>query len=457
MFIVFAAMVTGRLFVPPVVGVADNGDYHRVMGPLGLEPTVTTWPERYFDHVNLDYRAVPPTAGPFPTSQVWLGRIAVALTRLTGGGPTFRLTTLGAVNTVFYLAGILVVLHFLGGLGRARRITGWLLVLLVGTDTANIAFFNSFYGESATLIFLVTTIGLFLVISRRERIAAGHVALYFAAAALLLAAKPQNHPLVFPLLLLPAIWAVRRPRRETVTALAIGGLMLLVFTGWLYGSVRGTIKDLNRWNVLFYSVLADSPDPRADLVELGLDPGLARYAGKSAFVDGVPVAETTAQYDHGDIARFFLRHPGRFLSLASAGAAQLYRKVDPECGHYTAASGRPPRSQATALSLWQGFEESVLPRSPAWLVALGAGLAAAAITILVRCGAGTPCGAIAWLALLLVAMAAMQYGICLLGDGTYDLAKHLFLFHALHDTALVIALTWLAGPFGGLLKRLEAG
>ena len=97
-FVAIAAAIIIQLFVPPIVGVADNGDYDRVLGPLGLEPTVTEWSDRYFDHLNLDYRTAPVAEGLFPTSQIWLGKAALAVNGLVSGDGSFRITTLGAIN-----------------------------------------------------------------------------------------------------------------------------------------------------------------------------------------------------------------------------------------------------------------------------------------------------------------------------------------------------------------------
>jgi len=451
------ATIAFQLFVPPIVGVADNGDYHRVMAPLGLEPTVTEWSDRYFDHVNLAYRNIPPSTGPFPTSQIWLGRIARAIDDLLGRDDSFRLTSLGAVNAAVYLAGILLVLFHLGRLPWASRLVGGVFLFLATTDVSNVSFFNSFYSESASLAFLACLIGLYLVCNDKERIRPWHLLAYFAVGAAFVAAKPQNHPLVVPVLLVPLTWLARRPRMANLIAYAVGGLALLAFTTHLYTSVSPRLKSYNCWNVLYFSLLADSPDPRADLAEFGLPPELAQYAGQGAFAEGVPLEAGTHGVDHGELARFFVRHPDRFWSLASRCAEQTYVKLDPVNGHFEKSSGRAAREQSDSVSFWYRMQASVLPRSIGWLVFQALMLVGAATWVLIRRGPASVPGGVASLALGLGLMAALQFVICVLGDGVYDIVKHLFVFQVLLDACFLIGMTWFVGVAKQLILALEGG
>ncbi|MBU8869408.1 MAG: hypothetical protein KOO60_00915 [Gemmatimonadales bacterium] len=452
-----AAIIIYQLFVPPIIGVADNGDYHRVMGPLGLEPTVTEWSDCYFDHVNRQYRFGSTLEAAFPTSQVLLGKAALAVSGAVAKGDHFDLTVLGGVNTAVYLLGIyLILLHF-SSLSPAARIIGGVFLTLMATDVSNVSFFNSFYSESASLIFLTLMIGVFLTINRQARIRAWHILGFFFIAAFFVAAKPQNHPLAVPVVLIAGVWLWRKTRTVDLLAFAAGGLALLVFAGYLYSSVPDQIKYYNRWNVLFYSILADSPDPRADLSELDLEPDLAAYAGRSAFEEGVPVLEVGGDFNHADLTKFLMKHPLRFVSLASDCAQQIYVKIDPLNGHFEKSSGIPARQQSRDFSQWHKFQDAGLPHSLGWLAFLTIVLAGGVGFIIFRHGPAGSEGGLAWLAAGLGIMAAMEFGICVLGDGTYDIVKHLFLFQVLLDACFLVGVIWLAGRIGEVVQKLVKG
>ena len=73
------------------------------------------------------------------------------------------------------------------------------IVLLAGSDVAYVSMFNSFYTESPSLIFVVWILGLALATIVRGASPRWTLPLFFVAAALFMAAKPQNFILAVPL------------------------------------------------------------------------------------------------------------------------------------------------------------------------------------------------------------------------------------------------------------------
>ncbi|MGD0201325.1 MAG: hypothetical protein ABSD27_11305 [Bryobacteraceae bacterium] len=45
-------IIVYQLLIPLAIGLADNYDYSRIMGPLGLEYTASSRDERYFNYFN---------------------------------------------------------------------------------------------------------------------------------------------------------------------------------------------------------------------------------------------------------------------------------------------------------------------------------------------------------------------------------------------------------------------
>src|SRR5262249_55625306 len=155
-----------------------------------------------------------------------------------------------------------------------------------------VAYFNSFYSEAATVIFLVATVAFALVATpggdpdavRRRQVAA-----YFAAATLFATAKLQNVLLAVPLAILrwPLSISLERGPRSRPRRLAIAGVTVLLLGATVtlaaYALFSRQLRMINRYNTVFYEILGHSPDPAADAAALGLDPSYARYAGTHAF------------------------------------------------------------------------------------------------------------------------------------------------------------------------------
>ncbi|HOQ00759.1 MAG TPA: hypothetical protein PK604_08030 [Acetivibrio clariflavus] len=58
--IIVAVFLVGLLMIKPIIGVADNGDFERIMITTGLEYKTSDYNERYFNYVNREYLSTLP-------------------------------------------------------------------------------------------------------------------------------------------------------------------------------------------------------------------------------------------------------------------------------------------------------------------------------------------------------------------------------------------------------------
>lgn len=437
-----AAILVRQLLVPPFIGLADNGDYARVLDPLGLRHVETDWAGQYFGWLGRTY--VPGPVGPVElwSSQLLLSALAKAVAGLFRPDGVVDIRVQGAVNLVLYLAGIALLLRAARTFRAPARAVIVVALLLASVDVAWIAPLNSFYAEAATLVFLVLLAGFGLLASRDERARRWALPGYLLAAALFVAAKPQNHLLALPLAAVPLALLARLPRTRSRVATVAATLALVALGVFLQGRVPWMLRVRNVWNGVFYTILADSPDPRGDLAELGLPADLVRFRGVPAFAEGIPIEQVTEGLGYGDVVRFYARHPLRLVRIAHRCAGSAFAWRDPRIGNFTRDSGRPAGTLARAFSGWSQVEGLVLPRSLLFLVLFLGGVLAMALLEAWRAGAATPAGGTAWMLAGLALAAGMQFGACVVGDGYYDLVKHLYLFQLLFDACLVATLAW---------------
>jgi hypothetical protein len=453
-FLLVTVVLVRQLLLPPLVGLADNGDFHRVIGPLGLEHRATEWSERYFGWLGRDYVPGPTAPVQLLSSQLLLSGAAVGLGRLLPGDGRFDIRLQGALNLVLYLLGLALILRAARTFaGPARAVINGAL-LLAATDVAYVAPLNSFYAEAATLVFLALLLGCALLALRDGRASRLAVPVYLATAALFVAAKPQNYFLSIPLAALALVMLPRARGRLSRSAIVAGAVTLVALGLFLHTRVPSILRMPNLWNNVFTTILADSPDPRADLAEFRLDPALARFAGVPAFTDSIPIEAATAGFGFGDVLRFHLRHPGRFVRISSACARNAFVWRDPRIGNYPRAAGRPTGTLTTDFAGWSRLEAALMPRSLPWLVVFLGGVLVAGLIEAGRHGTRTAAGGTACLVAALALAAGMEFGICVVGDGYYDIVKHLYLFQLLYDACLFAALAWAAGRLATLLPRL---
>ncbi len=381
----FAVAAALLIYQIATVGLANNGDFPRIAGRLSLCPEggwganrFTYFVSRYTESAACHWDSEVPSSG-MPV--FWAAR-------LLEHGPHFQIRFVGFLQAAILLA----LLWFRPWVG---------LILL---DISYIAYFNSFYLEGVSWLFLLCTVAAAL---RRD-------ARWFALAALLLVTSKLQHAyLALPLavyavcVLRARLWAI-----GTAAALLIAGVWMNIATPLDY-------KASNLWDSVFVTLLP--ADPGA----LGSFHAPAQYAawiGRSAYQ--FPDQATADTYvrgfyirsGYGPLLRYYATHPMRAARRAWDGAAQLHFTRPAYLGIYERGSRRWP-----VYSWWSDLKSAVYLHAP-WLAAL---LFAASLGLLWR-SPNRP------LLVLLLAMAALEFVSSCFGDGIFDY-RHNFLFHAITD------------------------
>lgn len=446
-----AALLAWWLLVPPAIGVADNGDYSRVMAGAGLAPAATGEGQPFFVYANRTYRFVPPRVPRWYLSSAELPvQLLLSLRAFGVERESFDLRFLAALYSIVHLGGLWLLLAALRPLESALRWPVAALLVVILTDAGYVAYFNSFYGEAVAVALLPVAIGSAALLWRRARWRLALVLVYFSACALITTAKPQYLSLAPFMALLGVVVVVgSRDRgaalaRRALPALA-GGLAaaLLALAYWSYRTSWPALRQMVPYVAIFMDLVPNSPDPRQDLIDLGLDPDWVRLSGTAPFHPDSAWRtqpqfreEFMARVDHGSMARFYLAHPARFGDLLRRSAGRLFVTRLPYLGYYGADSGRPGLSRPR--SPWSVARERWVPRT-VWFLGLYVGCAAVASVLTWRAASAATRGA-ALLCLFLLLTGVSQYLTSILaGGGVPDLSKHLLLFNLAFDGCIALA------------------
>lgn len=435
-----AGLVVYQVMIPPIVGYADNGDFHRVLDPYGL--THDTDPETwdYFYFVDPTYQWTEPRPVEVISSELLLAGVAVGLHKVFGGEGEFDIRVLGGVHTVFYLLGVYLILTGLQTFSRRVRWLAAVCLLLAAADTPYVVFLNSFYAEAAALVFLAISLGLLLRMARSRSGSRMRTVLYYLAVILFTGAKLQYIWLALPLLAAPLLLHTVRPRfggRSLEIGLAV---VVLVVVGSLTWRIPGIYREMVEWDAVFNAILVASPDPAADLEELGLPPEMAEHQGTTFCSPGVPFHATMDQYGLADVARFYLRHPGRIFAVAAACADSCFVWKETRLANQQVGADGPATAQALSLTGWCGFQGVLFPAA-LWFLLAVFGLSVGGLAYAWHASTGDPDvrnlvvagGAV-------VAMAVLAYLVAVVAQGLTETVKHLFLFQVLFDVGLVTVL-----------------
>jgi hypothetical protein len=466
----------------------DNGDFPRMMNSVGLSPV--------YDDKSAGFQAFPryyswdlATRGkPFPSSQLLFVAAGLAINALVSKTELFDITSLGTVHLVFYALAFCLVAYCGYRSQHKLRWLVYLALLVVFTDVAYVAYFNSLYAEPSALIFFCLTIGFAMVMvgaPSNERKSRRLMVGLFCSAALFTLAKLQNVMLapLFAVMIYTLANLHLKQKSERFCKMGLWaaiGLLAIAFCYWLlYTMFPMGIRNVNVYDSVFFEIIENSPNPSADLRELGLDGSFAKYKGTNAWSPGVTpkiYSEVYERVGEKRIVLFYIKHPGRFFKLQWRAAKhgfdirpgylgnfdsdnvrrltqlQKYRPIrsgESRSVDSTSFDSMPGTYLSHVCDLNSGFKQRFLVGS-SWPMLLFFLVNIGAIGVkLWRFDTTAERRAVSMVHILLVIMAIAQFLTVTLGAGELDLVKHLFQFDVICDVCFIFLVgyfAWLIGP-----------
>lgn len=424
------AAVCVQVFLPPFVGLADNGDFPKIAGHFSIgNPTARQDAWIYFQS-RLPIAPQYHWESNIPSSETVLVWTSLRLAGLVGQADSFEIRYLGAIHTALLLLPFALLLRFLRPMGRTYRLGIPVLAAIMFTDVAYIAYFNSFYADTGAFLFLLLSVIAALYLARDGGLP--WTLLFAGSAVVLVTSKAQHSWLAVPLALFlgRCAWRARSTLRRT--AAAISALTVLAAGVWMLEATPVYYSGRCLFNVIFYEMIPNSPTPLADLRELGMGPAELPWAGMSGFQADSPALSDTWATDfyrrvgYGKLGLFFLSHPARLLDKFQGAAAEL-RKVRPVFGNYQRADGFPPATHSRTFALYSDLEAKLWEHNPlpAVLALLLVSLAGS-IAFTSRIGP-SPLLEVYWLVWI---VAAVEFAVASVGESV-ETDRHFLLFHAL--------------------------
>jgi hypothetical protein len=431
-FVAAAAIILSwQLFVPPIVGLADQGDFARVIGLFGYGAADKTTEYAYVAGKYVpDPKARLRVYEQATTEYIFAGA-AVLLNKLISRDGSLDIRVIGFVHLIAFLYAFHRLL-------AATPVAIWPVALLILTDVGYAAYWNSFYAEPASCIFFLLLLAESITICRTGEASTAQAIRWSLWAFFWVFAKPVNSPEG----ILLALFAFRIFGARLVTVLGA-----LLIASAVAVNVT-TVPTPNTWptvyDQIFLAILPESHDPAADARELGLPQEWLKYSGTGAWsrgtnlYEGVMTGLIGKQITNGAIARFYLRHPARIWRRAKRILPVAFSLRPEWCGNFERSAGKPAGARSYSFDVWSGFHEH-------WLGPIGKAI------LLLLMASPFVCIA-AWVRFakrrrviemfgLLGLACLIAFTVAITGDA-WDNVKHLFLFNLLLDTWLVAGIAF---------------
>jgi hypothetical protein len=440
--LVGALILIYQIAIPPIVGVFDNGDFFHVMAPAGFRH-VSEKTEDMNVFVNSKFLFEKPglLKTHYISSELLIARVARVIGPILSKDGFFDIRVLGLMHAALLFLGIALIISAHSKLRRPSRRVLVLLLVWIFTDVGYVSFFNSFYTQTASPLFLVLTAGFFALLVSNDDKKWTYFAPFVFAALLFICSKPQEAPqgVLLAVIVFLAARALRTRWAKTLGVVPVA--VILVFSALCYVAGPTGVKNNSLYNAVFEDLLKNSPDPAADLAELKLSNDLLKYVGTYAFIKDSPASQDwfkAAFYEkvrHEDLLVFYMKHPSRLWALITGRAAKAFTLVT-HYGNFEKGAGFPPGTKSSAFKIWSDFKQKVLPGSPWTLMVLFFGNITAVLFLLIRgpWSKSSHLGLSAFGILNLMAVGAFL--ITTLGD-SLDIVRHLYTFNAMTDLCLI--------------------
>jgi hypothetical protein len=442
-------------------GIADNGDFSRSMQWFIEKPAAfpTNWPsddatwDRRFTKFWIDEWTPKPDANPGgmesrSSAQIlnMAGIAANAIAATITGSTDYSLRIASIPPRIVQVAAFagLAVIFYTATASAALTFGTMFFVSAVLLDVSYQAFFNSFYEERASLLYLTVLVPA-TAMAFGPASGWGWKLLFSVALALFASSKAQFAPT--PAILL-AVFLVHAgisalPGASRSRLLVMTGLFLVPQVIALAATSGYEFRNVNAYNATFLGALTFSEDPALHLE--AFPPDAARCIGVNAFVPGTCFTELGGLTSHGKVVSIYLNDlPAMEAAIRFASGSMQDIALDAYGKKHLDGLITPVFEPA----LWTGIK-GLLPTGTGFYV-----LALALSGALLPISRVAELRALALSAQFLSAIGVSQTVITVIGDGRAEIAKHLLIANFAFDLALVLTVGLL---FHAVAARSMAG
>ncbi len=369
-----AISVILQLFIPPYLGMSNDGSYDTVLQDVGLVELKTNERDRYFNYYVRTYgistQVNPPDTTPWPLRAVV--RLAISLDMLMTRDAIFDMRSLAVLYTLAYLlVSFLLVESLLSRISiYSEGVAISVVCVLVLGDTSIVTRLASLYTQPLEWILFIGIVDAVTALARKGGGGLGSLAL-FVQVCLLMALNRYAAlaGLVFSLI----YWRMMGLKLDAPIKIvhALMAVSLSVLSVVMTMNMLNTQTIYQKYDQMTRGVLFEASNPEKALANFGIEPRFSiltdTYSDQS-----FPIAEMDIpaledgffdRYTTKDVAVYYLSHPTAMWGLFDVGVHNAFSSRPSYSGNFEKSVGLPARAKSPFPALWSTFKEQVAPKT----------------------------------------------------------------------------------------------
>lgn len=442
------------LFVRPYIGMADNGDFFRIIYGNDLYINEPTYYSQYFGHFVKQFGVLQyfnENAAELSSSQSIFIRLALSINKLVYDPKLFDIRIQGALYTALLITAVYLLVESVTW--KVRRKYGYLIALLavfMFADTGYTAYFNSFYGESVVYIMSILLAASGFLLYRNRYNDYVMLALFIVSTLLLTTAKQQNATVGVIVGLIGSIFIYLRKNKMFRTIVATSMIVLFLSGISTYIFIPKEFVEINQYHALTRGPLTQSDNPEETLKKFGINEQYS-ILSKSIYYERYTTIDVESpllkddfynQYGFGSLLGFYITNPAIMLKMLDLSAQHAFTIRPSAMGNFEKVENKPFGEKTNYFTGYSTLKEQLSPKTSGFIV----------LWLLVICGLYLPSfisavktkdvrGAIRLpLIVMMMLLGLSGIAVSIIGAGDADLAKHLFLFTVMFDLVTFLAI-----------------
>ena len=455
------------LFISPQVGVADQGDFDRIMSVSGLslsEADVNN-PNfnRFYDYIIPFYNITSIHnifLTPIIPSMGYLITFIATICKLSGKN-LFKTHYLAIVYSIIYIGSLTLILKLINIKNNMQYLFLILLILTILFDGNYLIWFNSLYGEPMMITTLLLFIGSVLyyiyykyTLNQTNKITSKIVFILIASLIFLGSKLQVFTSLPFILILIGKIIWDNKHSISKNNLIILSLMLCLLSTYSISLNINsGNLNNDTQYNSVFYGILNGSKSPKQDLLDLNLNPDMVIEAGKHSYlpeneyIKYIPRTQITneefySKMSNTKLAKFYLTHPMKLINGMKYTATKAFH-TSTSLGKYTQDYSETPISKFNRFTIWSSFKENILPKKLWFIISVYVTVFLVSLYSYINNKSNYEIKNKIILLWVIMLIGGIQFPMPYVGNGQADTAKQLFLFNFIFDILLIIIINYI--------------
>lgn len=446
-------------------GLADNGDFSRMVNWFSSKPDgfKENWPSpgsaeyelRFFNYWLPYWEFDLPRQGSIFSSTIFLWIPGLLLNYFLFSNQQIYLPIVSIFPRILIIAFLWLILKWISKSNKNLLLTISIGIpyVLIFSSSDYIAYFNSFYQETGSIIFFLLFIISFVYLIQHPNGYKPLIVFVFSGF-LLVTAKVSNLFWVPIISLILFIFAFFRKKILIYSIVTILFVVLSFVISYLSTANRD-LRSINSYNSFYYGALSFTSSSEKILKELKLE-NFADCINVEKFTmkGGECFSRMGEKNSHFNTIRAILIDPSILFYQLNFGASNIQKLSLDYLGKFSISD--PIDRRFVRLNFWSSIKYHYFPKSSYYFISI---IFFIAFFLLTKKYSTENEQIVGWIVLISTIAGLLDLYMAVFGDGKKEIIKHLLMANFLYDVAIVsfFCLLFLKTPdlFKSIFKKLS--